>query len=262
MKASFAVGSDPAPEFVAMKIVVTAGNTYTPIDQVRGITNIFTGRTGTAIALEGCRRGHGVVLLTSHPELTHSEPAAPGELEIRGYRSFRELEQLMPLSLQAGCDAFIHSAAVSDYQAGGIYAPAPDTHFQPDQRTWHAGGGKPPALVDRTAAKVKSNQPELWLRLIRTPKLIDKVRSAWGFEGILVKFKLEAGVAEAELLALVEPARQQSQADLLVANTLEGAQHWALLGPLQGHYAHVSRAELAARLLQAVEQLHEERRHG
>jgi phosphopantothenoylcysteine synthetase/decarboxylase len=245
-----------------MKIVVTAGNTYTPIDRVRGITNIFTGRTGTAIALEACRRGHWVVLLTSHPELTSSEPVTPGELEVRNYRTFSELEQLMPQALNAGCDAFIHSAAVSDYQPAGIYAPAPDTVFRPDQRTWHAGGGKPPALVDRAASKVKSTLPELWLRLIRTPKLIDKVRSEWGFEGILVKFKLEAGVTEADLLALAEPARQQSRADLLVANTLEGAQHWALLGPLQGRYAHVSRAELAASLLEAVGQLREERHHA
>jgi phosphopantothenate-cysteine ligase/phosphopantothenoylcysteine decarboxylase/phosphopantothenate--cysteine ligase len=52
-----------------MKILVTAGNTQAPIDQVRCITNIFTGRTGTRIALEARERGHDVCLLTSHPEV-------------------------------------------------------------------------------------------------------------------------------------------------------------------------------------------------
>ena len=32
-----------------MKILVTAGNTQVPIDRVRCITNIFSGRTGTRI---------------------------------------------------------------------------------------------------------------------------------------------------------------------------------------------------------------------
>jgi phosphopantothenate---cysteine ligase (CTP) len=247
---------------VPMKLTVTAGNTYTPIDQVRGITNIFTGRTGTAIARHACGRGHQVRLLTSHPELIADGGASQKELAIRAYRMFGELEQLMKESLQGGCDALIHSAAVSDYQAAGIYAPAPDTRFQPEQRAWLSRGGQPAVLVDRAAAKVKSTEPELWLRLVRTPKLIDKVRKDWGFQGILVKFKLEAGVTEAELLALAESSRLQSQADLLVANALEGRQHWAILGPTHGAYARIARAELADRLLEAVEELHKERRHG
>ena len=51
-----------------MKLLVTAGNTLVPIDSVRGITNVFTGRTGAGIALHAYRRGHHVTLLTSHPE--------------------------------------------------------------------------------------------------------------------------------------------------------------------------------------------------
>ena len=39
-----------------MNILVTAGNTIVPIDRVRCITNVFTGRTGTAIALH-CHHG-------------------------------------------------------------------------------------------------------------------------------------------------------------------------------------------------------------
>jgi hypothetical protein len=48
----------------------------------------------------------------------------------------------------------------------------------------------------------------------------------------------------------------------MVANTLEGSQDWAFLGPLEGAYRRVSRAELPVQLLAAVEQLHQERAHA
>ena len=51
-----------------MNLLVTAGNTLAPIDRVRGLTNVFTGRTGAAVALHAHGRGHHVVLLTSRPE--------------------------------------------------------------------------------------------------------------------------------------------------------------------------------------------------
>src|SRR5262249_5342330 len=116
-----------------------------------------------------------------------------------------------------------------------------------------------PALLDRTAAKIKSDEPELWLRLVRTPKLIDLVRTEWGFRGILVKFKLEAGISDERLLDIAERSRKQSGAELMVANTLEGAPSWAFLGPINDRYERVARADLARHLLDAVEQLHKER---
>ncbi len=51
-----------------MNVLVTAGNTLVPIDQVRCISNVFTGKTGAAIALCAHGRGHRVTLITSHPE--------------------------------------------------------------------------------------------------------------------------------------------------------------------------------------------------
>src|SRR5262249_30699053 len=110
--------------------------------------------------------------------------------------------------------------------------------------------------------KIKSDEPELWLRLTRAPKLVDLVRTEWGFRGILVKFKLEVGLTDQQLLEVAERSRRQSDADLMVANTLEGADSWALLGPLQGQYQRVSRMDLAPRLLDAVEGLQKERVRG
>lgn len=99
------------------------------------------------------------------------------------------------------------------------------------------------------------------MRLKRAPKLVDAFRSQWGFAGVLVKFKLEVGVDQARLIEIAEPSRIQSGADLMVANTLEGAT-WACIGPIKGEYERVSRAELPAQLWSEVESLHERRTRG
>jgi phosphopantothenoylcysteine synthetase/decarboxylase len=250
-----------------MNILVTAGNTQTPIDRVRAITNIFTGRTGAGIALAAYDRGHQLTLLTSHPEvvgeLSSEKTLSSHRWKLISFRTFDDLRHRFEQEIQTKAyDVIIHSAAVSDYAAAGIYAPAPSTRFDSVEGRWRAVSGQVPALVDRAAGKVKSDEPELWLRMVRTPKLIDLVRTEWAFRGLLVKFKLEVGVTEEQLLEIAERSRRQSEADLMVANTLEGASEWALLGPIHGEYAKIARTDLGVQLLAAVEQLYERRSHG
>jgi phosphopantothenoylcysteine synthetase/decarboxylase len=237
-----------------MNVLVTAGNTLVPIDRVRCITNIFTGRTGASIARCAWERGHAVTLLTSHPGVVDVPPAGERWAMLR-YSTFEHLHDLMAELVRGGWpDAVIHCAAVSDYLAGGIYAPAEHTHFRSESGRWESDDAAGPALVDRAAGKVKSDEPELWLRLVRAPKLIDCIRRDWGFRGLLVKFKLEVGVSDEQLLAIAERSRTHSDADLMVGNTLEGAGAYAFLGPLDGAYQYVGRRELAERLLIALEQ--------
>ncbi len=250
-----------------MNIRVTAGNTQAPIDRVRCPTNIFTGRTGTRIALRALERGHAVTLLTSRPEVVEAlQPAGSLPRErwsVFSYRTFDDLRGLMEQAIRpATPDAVIHSAAVSDYLAAGIYAPAEATRFRVEEGTWESPPSASPHLLNMSAAKVKSDAPELWLRLVRAPKLVDLVRPVWGFRGVLVKFKLEVGVGEEELLTIAERSRRHSGADLMVANTLEGALEWAYVGPLAGQYRRLSRKEMPVCLLDAVEKLHEEKAHG
>jgi phosphopantothenate-cysteine ligase/phosphopantothenoylcysteine decarboxylase/phosphopantothenate--cysteine ligase len=225
-----------------MNILVTAGNTQTPIDKVRCLTNIFSGRTGGRLAVESLRRGHVVTLLTSHPEvlpeLASGLAVSPERWRIETYRTFDDLSTLMESSIRGGgFEAIIHAAAVSDYALAGIFAP-----------------GQGGTLDDVSAGKVKSHHPELWLRLTPTPKLVDRIRRPWGFSGTLVKFKLEVGLTEAGLRETAERSRVHSEADLMVANTLEGMNDWALVGPVQGGYAKVARANLPRHLLEIVEE--------
>ncbi len=255
-----------APGRRSMRILITAGNTLVPIDRVRCITNVFTGKTGAQIALKAHARGHEVRLLTSHPEaltaLTGTLLTESESWSIRRYRLFDELQKEMEAAIgRDSWDAVVHCAAVSDYQAAGIFAPAPHTRFRADQH-WESDAPELPLLVDKAAGKVKSDEPELWLRLVRTPKLVDMIRSPWGFRGVLVKFKLEVGITDEVLLEVAERSRRQSNADLMVANTLEGSASWAYIGPLTGSYSRVPRANLADSLLDAMEMLHKERPHG
>lgn len=223
-----------------MNILVTAGNTQTPVDRVRCITNIFSGRTGAQLAATAFERGHAVTLLTSHPEALDAVPTERPRLapdwQVRPYRTFEELEALMAKEVGSGrYDVVVHAAAVGDYHVAGVYS--------------HQGG----QFVDASAGKVKGSHPELWLRLVPAPKLIDKVRTAWGFAGMLVKFKLEVGVPDAELLGVAERSRVHSGANLMCANTLEGMHEWAYVGAGAGGYRKVQRPELARHLLEAVE---------
>lgn len=249
-----------------MRLLITAGNTLVPIDRVRCITNIFTGRTGALIAREACDRGHQVSLLTSDPNTAElflkDGKSIPQPCSVVGFCTFDELDNLLEQSLaREAPDVLIHCAAVSDYLAAGIFAPGPQTGFDPATASWHGPGGIP-TLVDMAAGKVKSDAQELWLRLVRAPKLIDRVHSDWGFRGILVKFKLEVEVSEERLRDIAEASRCHSAADLMVANTLEGRGDWALLGPLAGCYRRVSRNQLPAELLDAIESLARERSHA
>src|SRR5256885_12524303 len=138
-----------------MHVLVTAGNTQAPIDRVRCITNIFTGRTGASVALRAWERGNTVTLLTSHPEaVANLQPGPPPATRwtLHPYRTFDDLRGLMAGDIPGGAfDVIVHSAAVSDYLGGGIYHVEAETAYDPVTGRWTVQ--TTPAL---TAGKVKS----------------------------------------------------------------------------------------------------------
>ena len=118
--------------------------------------------------------------------------------------------------------------------------------------TWH-GENDRPALIDRVAGKISSEAPELWMRLVRTPKLIDRIRADWSFRGQLVKFKLEVGITREGLLEIAEKSRRHSRADWMVANLYDGTLSSFFLGPFPSGYEQVPRNDLPARLFDLLE---------
>src|SRR5262249_29066680 len=146
-------------------------------------------------------RGHTVTLVTSHPEAVHdlcegkTEPG-PERWAQRRYRTFEDLQKhLADLVPTGGFDAIVHSARVGDYLSAGVYAPAEGTHFDAHEGQWLAPG-LTPTMVDRLAKKIHSDERELWVRLLRAPKLVDMMRNEWDHRGMLVKFKLEVGLSD------------------------------------------------------------------
>lgn len=238
-----------------MRILVTAGNTLAPIDRVRGITNIFTGRTGTLIALAAAERGHHVTLLSSNSYLLDALLAKHPDvhslrLDRHEFRTFDELHDLLADQvLRSPPDAVIHTAAVSDYRCAEIRIPAGSRRNE-GARAEVTGRLEPVGV-----GKLTSGHDEIWLRLVPTPKLVDLFRRDWNYRGWLVKFKLEVGVGESQLIEIAEKSRRQSAADLMVANTLEDAADWALVGPIGGEYVRIARGDLPIELIEALETL-------
>jgi len=231
-------------------VLVTAGNTRVPIDKVRGLDNIFRGRTGTMIAEYFRQQGCNVTLLCSHPHLVNF--CSRAAVKIVKYSTYDELEaQMRTLITGGGFDTVIHSAAVSDYRFAGTYQRVGNT----------AEDGKRQALIVEeldSTGKIGSNHDELWLRLTPTAKLIDKIRQDWGFKGTLVKFKLQVDMSDVELIRIASESLAKSKADFIVANTLEDLTAKAFIISAESeklaNIVPVNRADLPSALYRAVMQ--------
>lgn len=242
-----------------MNLLVTAGSPRSPIDKVRCVGTTFTGRTGSQFARVAWGRGHTVTLLTANPERVPDLPADAGLSERRllpiVYHTADDLSVLLQQQLRSkAVDVFVHTAAAADYLVAGTFAPELGTYFNHRDKRWDAARGKP-TLIEQPADRVSDGEPELWVRLVRAPRLVDRLRGAWGFKGLFVRFALEAGRSDGELRGAAEFTRKQSDADLIVAATPESAAHWVLLGPVDGRYERVPRRELPDRLMLVVEHM-------
>ena len=267
-----------------MRILITAGNTQAPIDRVRCLTNIFTGRTGAGIAVCAHDRGHDVTLLTSHPEVLREmqppQPLSGPRWRPYGYRTFDDLHALMSREVRGGgYDAVIHCAAVSDYLAGGIFAAAPGTRFLADGPELTIGVLEEQPLdpirivVKREFfdfdAKYKGCGTEHHFDLGVPRRVSDRCRDlareanrVIGCRDLAREDVMLDKNDEPQLLEIAERSRRQSDADLMVANTLEGSHEWAYLGPVDGTYQRLERRALAEQLLAAVERTAREKGHG
>jgi phosphopantothenate-cysteine ligase/phosphopantothenoylcysteine decarboxylase/phosphopantothenate--cysteine ligase len=172
---------------------------------------------------------------------------------VEAYRTFDDLRRLMEIEITGRhFDAIIHVAAVSDYAVAGTYRLDSSTLFDVGSLSFHSLDWSP-HLVQAVGGKVKSNHAELWLRLTPTPKLVDLIRRPWDFDGTLVKFKLEVDVSETRLREIAEVSRRQSDADMIVANTLEGMADWAIISNRSGDVVKVPRHALAHEVLIGIE---------
>ncbi len=95
-----------------MHLLITAGPTHEPIDDVRYLGNRSSGQLGMAIALASCQRAWKTTLLlgpSAHQPPTH------GLLEVHRFETTQELSDLLDQHWPS-CQVLLMAAAVSDYR--------------------------------------------------------------------------------------------------------------------------------------------------
>jgi phosphopantothenoylcysteine decarboxylase/phosphopantothenate--cysteine ligase len=112
------------------RLLVTAGPTFEPIDPVRGITNLSSGKQGYAIARAAREAGAEVVLVSGPTAL--DAPHGVRRIEVGSAREMMlAVERELP-----GTDAFVAVAAVADWHVANASA----------SKLKKAAGAPPPAL--------------------------------------------------------------------------------------------------------------------
>jgi phosphopantothenoylcysteine decarboxylase/phosphopantothenate--cysteine ligase len=209
-------------------LLITAGPTWVPIDAVRHLANASTGRMGATLARAAAAAGWSVTLLYGPGR----HPIAPEDrrrLEVVSFTTFDDLHALVRERVGShSYAALIHAAAVSDYR------PA-----------------------ETAVGKIDSGAPELLLRLVRTPKIVEEVKRI-DPEILLVPFKLTSHETRAGLIQRAQDLRRRAQAELVVANDQAmrtPERHPALLLDESSVLAEAETPEeLAAPLLAAIEE--------
>ncbi len=205
-----------------MNVVVTGGGTIAPIDDVRHITNVSSGRFAATIS-EACLEQGAEVWHISVPSaqwpflrqaaLDLDAPADGVELERlerlrRKYQSCRGRLHFLPLAEGTVAD---YARALQRVLATGTidiaFLAMAVSDFEPEP----------------TPGKLDSKRDELVLRCHPTPKVIRSVRD-WSPETYLVGFKLLSGVSEAQLIDVARAEGLANRADLTVANDLQTVQ--------------------------------------
>jgi phosphopantothenoylcysteine decarboxylase/phosphopantothenate--cysteine ligase len=200
-------------------VLVTAGATRNPIDQMRHISGNSSGRTGVVLA--AALSDHLPLHFLGSPEalLRAWEPLSSGTLEEFG--STRDLMHRMERWVRANpAGIVIHAAAVGDYETEPI------------------------------DGKVESGR-EPWTLVLRpTPKIADHLRD-WGGPGVLlVTFKAAApGTGSDALLSLARRQLERTRSDLVFANVLGDLDRHLLLVDAHGASTYEHRAETVAALI-------------
>ena len=179
-----------------MKVLVTAGSTWVKVDDVRILTNRFTGKTGLYLAQGLKRKGHSVTLLVNPHCLGEAIPSGVGpikSLKIHSYHYFEDFKKLISKVLKVKCyDAIIHMAAVSDYRVKKPYS-----------------------------GKISSDKKSLTLKLGPTEKIIKRIRSL-APKSLLIQFKLEP--RQRGIINKAYKSLRENRSDFVIANALEDLQ--------------------------------------
>jgi phosphopantothenoylcysteine synthetase/decarboxylase len=180
-----------------LKILITAGATREPIDDIRFISNASSGNTACNIAKEFSASGFEVTLVAA----SYIQDL-PTTLKTIRYTHFASLDEVLRTELsQNFYDAVIHLAAVSDYSIDYV----------------QVGGTK---LKGPLKNKIESKN-DLVLGLKKNFKILEKLK-AYSNDSLklLVAFKLTSTLDPKERKGAVEKLFEAGEVDCVVHNDL------------------------------------------
>jgi phosphopantothenoylcysteine decarboxylase/phosphopantothenate--cysteine ligase len=193
---SFAKGSDDARiksgqitkhsrDLSGENILITAGATREPIDPVRFISNRSSGRMGFALAEAARDRGANVTVVAG---ITSVNP--PRGVNIISINSAEDMRQAVARET-GNASVFIAAAAVSDYRA-----------------------------KEKSKTKIKKAEPELDLKLERTPDILGEVAHSRRHGQLIVGFAAETD----NVVANAREKLISKGLDAIVANDVSGTE--------------------------------------
>jgi phosphopantothenoylcysteine decarboxylase/phosphopantothenate--cysteine ligase len=177
-----------------MKVIVTCGPGYEPIDEVRRITNFSTGELGFMLATTFQRAGFDVTCLKGELS-TSREP-----LEASRVLTFTTNESLLALLAQLAGEGdagvVMHAAALCDYKVASVLDSEGKTVEEP---------------------KIQSRSGALHLRLEPTEKVIRHLRRL--FPGaFLIGWKYELNGTRQDAIAAARAQIAQNGTDVCIVN--------------------------------------------
>jgi len=182
-------------------ILITAGGTEEPIDSVRVLSNLSSGKTGSFLADHFAGRHASVTLLRSH----RGKPATDPSVKQLSFQSSADLEALLKEELATGkYDMVVHLAAISDFTVAGP----------------HRSGG---VKSGRGLPEKLSSDTPVEITLVPTPKLLPLLKK-WAPADktpIVAGFKLTDTLDKLEEDAPILSLMKTGEVDAVVHNAKE-----------------------------------------
>ena len=177
-----------------MRVIVTCGPSYEPIDRVRRLTNFSTGELGLLLAAALAREGHEVICLKGEGATSRAD--AGGAKVIPFSTNDDLLREFEKLAADGGAGVVFHAAALCDYRV----------------KAARGADGRP-----LTAAKLPTREGELTLSLEPTVKVLPRLRALFPSAKI-VGWKYELDGTRDDALALARRQIDVCRSDASIAN--------------------------------------------
>lgn len=217
----------PRNQTHALRCIVTAGPTWEPLDQVRRLTNMSTGRLGCELASFLSRAGHRVTLLCGEASTWAGIVTAE---TVQTFSTGSDLALKLHDLAGHGADALFHAAAVGDFRAGRVWAVG---------RAGHRRLLKPGKLPTRLGT--------LLAELVPTEKILPRLRD-WFQDAKLVGWKYEVEGDRTSAVQAAIAQLKESRTDLTIVNGPAYGTGFGLVSPDGRHVPVPDRAALYSAL--------------